>query len=84
MVLSSLIQDIPIGNTLSFSFSMIDSHEENHFHEIEFSQWLVLNHHAENECLAQTYFQQLIDNGKMICVKNNPTDPSENIYTFSN
>ena len=58
--------------------------EENHFHEMEFSEWLVFNHHAENEFLAQTYFQQLIDNGKIICVQNNSTDPSENTYTFSN
>jgi hypothetical protein len=53
----------------------------------EFCQWLITNHHVENEFLAHIYFKQLIARKQIICLNQKPieddTDILNNWYAFS-
>jgi hypothetical protein len=53
----------------------------------EFCQWLITHNYVENTVMAQTYFQQLIDNQQIILINQNQTDVDidllSNWYAFS-
>ncbi len=67
-------------------FSINDSIEVS-FNGNEFCQWLITNHHVENEFLAHIYFKQLIDRRQIICINQKQTDDDTDIlmnwYAFS-
>jgi len=54
------------------------------FNGNEFCQWILTNNYVENQFMAQTYIQKLIDNKQIICVNQNQNETDEDMDLLSN
>jgi hypothetical protein len=65
----------------------LNASTETIFNGNEFCQWLVENDHIEDEIMAQTYIQQLLNNKQIVCVNQNENDVHSDLlsnwYAFS-